>query len=155
MVISSAAGLAWDFTGICRAAARKGTDDGRPLAVARRWTARVGVRSGPCRPHPPSRTRPMHGGVMNNQKINATGGTLQVEGKCFDAPNHVTANNTIVEIWSCNGGANQKFAYQSNGTIVGSESGKCVTVQGASTSNGAKLILYTCNGGSNQKWTRQ
>ena len=77
-------------------------------------------------------------------------------GKCFDAPKGATANNTIVEIWTCNGGANQKFSYNSaNGTIVGSQSGKCVTVQGASTANGGKLVLFTCSGASNQKWTRK
>ena len=61
-----------------------------------------------------------------------------------------------MEIWTCNGGANQKFSYNSaNGTIVGSQSGKCVTVQGASTANGGKLVLFTCSGASNQKWTRK
>jgi len=91
-----------------------------------------------------------------NQSIAATGGTLQVMGKCFDAPKGATADGTIVEIWTCNGGANQKFSYSSsNGTIVGSPSGKCITVQGASTANGGKLILSTCTGGSNQKWTRK
>ena len=92
----------------------------------------------------------------NNQKIAASGGTLQVLGKCFDAPKGATANGTIIEIWSCNGGANQKFAFNSsNGTIVGSQSGKCITVQNASTANGGKLILSTCTGASNQKWTRK
>ena len=91
-----------------------------------------------------------------NQKITATGGTLQVLGKCFDAPKGATANGTIVEVWTCNGGANQKFAFNSsNGTIVGSQSGKCVTVQNASTANGGKLILSTCTGASNQKWSRK
>jgi hypothetical protein len=83
-------------------------------------------------------------------------GTLRVLGKCLDAYNNQTTNGTKVEIWSCNGGANQQWTYNSsNGTIVGAQSGKCVTVQSASTSNGALLILYTCNGGGNQKWTRQ
>jgi chitinase len=121
----------------------------------------VGAGSGKCIDDPNSSTTNgtqmeiwgCNGGA--NQKLNATGGTLQVMGKCLDAPKGATANGTIVEIWGCNGGANQKFAYQSNGTIVGSQSGKCVTVQGASTANGGKLILYTCNGGSNQKWTRK
>src|SRR5206468_430357 len=84
-----------------------------------------------------------------------TGGTLRVEGKCLDAPGGATANGTIVEIWTCNGGANQQFSYQSDGTIRGSQSGKCVTVQGAGTTNGSKLILYTCNSGGNEHWTRK
>ena len=66
-----------------------------------------------------------------------------------------TTNGTQLDIWGCNGGANQKFSYTSSGTILGSQSGKCVTVQSAGTVNGAMLILYTYNGGSNQKWTRK
>ena len=124
-------------------------------------TTFVGAGSGKCIDDPKSSTTngtqmeiwTCNGG--NNQKIAASGGTLQVLGKCFDAPKGATANGTIIEIWSCNGGANQKFAFNSsNGTIVGSQSGKCITVQNASTANGGKLILSTCTGASNQKWTR-
>ena len=51
-------------------------------------------------------------------------------------------------IWSCNGGANQQWNVNSNGTITGVQSGLCLDVTGASTANGALVELWTCNGGS-------
>ncbi|TML25083.1 MAG: hypothetical protein E6G35_12615 [Actinobacteria bacterium] len=72
----------------------------------------------------------------------------------IDAPGGATANGTIVEVWSCNGGANQQFSFQSDGTIRGSQSGKCVTVLNAATASGSKLILWTCNSGGNEHWSR-
>jgi hypothetical protein len=30
-------------------------------------------------------------------------------GKCLDVPNSATANGTKLQIWSCNGGANQRW----------------------------------------------
>ncbi len=73
--------------------------------------------------------------------------------KCLDAFNNQTTPGTKVEIWSCNGGANQQWQLSSNGTITGVQSGLCLDVTGASTSNGALVELWTCNGQSNQQWT--
>jgi hypothetical protein len=58
-----------------------------------------------------------------------------------------------VEIWTCNGGANQRWAVNSNGTITGTQSGLCLDVTRASSANGALVELWTCNGQSNQQWT--
>ena len=30
-------------------------------------------------------------------------------GKCLDATGHATVNGTLLEIWTCNGGTNQKW----------------------------------------------
>jgi endo-1,4-beta-xylanase len=72
---------------------------------------------------------------------------------CLDAYANQTTPGTKVEIWSCNGGANQRWNVNSNGTITGVQSGLCLDVTGASTANGALVELWTCNGGSNQQWT--
>ena len=64
-----------------------------------------------------------------------------------------TAPGTKVIIWTCNGGANQQWNINANGTITGVQSGLCLDVTGASTANGALAELWTCNGGSNQQWT--
>ena len=71
---------------------------------------------------------------------------------CLDAFNNQTTPRTKVEIWGCNGGQNQQWRLNSNGTITGVQSGLCLDVTGASTANGALVELYTCNGGSNQQW---
>jgi hypothetical protein len=34
---------------------------------------------------------------------------LQVYGKCLDDPNFNTANGTQLDLWACNGGANQQW----------------------------------------------
>ena len=31
-------------------------------------------------------------------------------GKCLDATAHGTANGTLLAIWTCNGGANQRWS---------------------------------------------
>ncbi len=60
-----------------------------------------------------------------------------------------------MEIWDCNGGANQQWTLNADGTVVGRESGLCLDVTGAGTANGSPVEIWTCNGGSNQEWARQ
>ena len=62
-----------------------------------------------------------------------------------------TANGTLIEWWTCNGGANQQWQAV-NGQLVNPASGKCLDDHGFNTSNGTQLVLWTCNGGSNQQW---
>ena len=69
-------------------------------------------------------------------------------------PGHATAAGTRVQIWSCNGGTNQQWRVNADGTVVGVESGLCLDVAGQGTANGAAVQLWTCNGGSNQRWAR-
>ena len=81
---------------------------------------------------------------------------MQVYGnKCLDVPGHATTAGTRVEIWDCNGGANQQWTLNSDGTVVGRESGLCLDVTGTATANGTAVEIWTCNGKSNQKWSRQ
>ena len=56
-----------------------------------------------------------------------------------------------VEIWSCDGGANQQWTLNSNGRITGNQSGLCLDVTGNSTADGAVAELWTCNGQPNQQ----
>jgi endo-1,4-beta-xylanase len=72
---------------------------------------------------------------------------------CLGAYDNQTAAGTKVETWPCNGGANQQWLVNSNGTVTGVQSGLCLDVTGASTADGALAELWTCNGGSNQQWT--
>jgi hypothetical protein len=57
-----------------------------------------------------------------------------------------------VGIYTCNGGTNQQWNLNSDGTITSVQSGLCLDVTGASTANGALVELWTCNGGGNQQW---
>jgi hypothetical protein len=73
-------------------------------------------------------------------------------GRCLDVPNQSTTNGVQVEIWDCNGGANQSWAQLSNGTlqVYGT---KCLDVIGHATAPGSKVAIWDCNGGANQRWT--
>jgi hypothetical protein len=88
------------------------------------------------------------GGSGTTGEIHAVGAA-----KCLDVPNNTTTEGTQADIWDCNGGSNQEWKLNSNGTITGVQSGLCLDVTGASTADGALADLWTCNGGSNQQWT--
>ncbi|MFC1408486.1 ricin-type beta-trefoil lectin domain protein [Streptacidiphilus sp. N1-12] len=73
-------------------------------------------------------------------------------GKCLDAAG--ATPSTLLEIWTCNGGANQVWMRGAQaGPLKGQESGRCVDVPGGSQANGAQPALWDCNGAGNQTWT--
>jgi Ricin-type beta-trefoil lectin domain/Cellulase (glycosyl hydrolase family 5) len=71
--------------------------------------------------------------------------------RCLDVPGLSTANGTLLDIWDCNGGANQQWTYLSNGElqVYGSE---CLDVPGGATAAGTRVEIWTCNDGTNQQW---
>ncbi|MEV0897222.1 ricin-type beta-trefoil lectin domain protein [Actinoplanes sp. NPDC049802] len=85
-----------------------------------------------------------------NQQFSQNGATLQVMGKCLDAPG---TSGARVQIWDCNGGANQRWTINSNGT-VSNPAGLCLDVNGNATGNGTAVILWNCTAAANQRWTR-
>lgn len=85
----------------------------------------------------------------------ASAGEVRVYGgDCLDASGQGTSPGTKVDIWTCAGGADQKWTLNANGTITGLQSGLCLDATSAGTGNGTVLELRTCTGSSNQKWTR-
>jgi alpha-galactosidase len=123
-------------------------------------TTFVSAASGRCLDIPQSNTangtQPIiwdcNGGA--NQRWTIGGQTLQVLGKCLDAPLGATAG-VKAQIWDCNGGTNQRWTLNSNGTISGQPSGLCLDVNGNATTNGTLIILWTCTGAANQRWTQR
>jgi serine protease len=73
-------------------------------------------------------------------------------GLCVDDNGLSTADGTSVQIWGCNGGSNQQWTLNTNGTLT--DYGKCMDINGLGTSDGTKVQLWTCNGGWNQVWER-
>ncbi len=79
-------------------------------------------------------------------------------GKCVDVPSGSTADQVILQQFTCNGGANQNWQPRPSslvalgGPIVSGNSGKCVDVPSGSTADGAQVQQFTCNGGGNQVW---
>jgi alpha-galactosidase len=123
-------------------------------------TAFINAASGRCLDDPQSATA--NGTQPNiwdcsgaaNQKWVASGGTLQIFGKCLDAPVGATAGAVPV-LWDCNGATNQQWSVNTDGTVRGTPSGLCLDVTDAATANGTLVGLWTCTGATNQKWTRQ
>ncbi|WP_461163022.1 RICIN domain-containing protein [Arthrobacter sp. R4-81] len=74
-------------------------------------------------------------------------------GKCLDLKSFATSDGAVVDIYTCNGGANQDWTLDSSGQLVNAHSGKCLDVSGHSISNDALVQQWTCTGASNQKWT--
>ncbi|WP_203757649.1 RICIN domain-containing protein, partial [Catellatospora bangladeshensis] len=62
-----------------------------------------------------------------------------------------SGNGSEIQIYSCNGQANQQWNLNANGTITGVQSGRCLDVW--STANGARVQLYDCSGQANQRFS--
>jgi type 1 glutamine amidotransferase len=71
-----------------------------------------------------------------------------VAGKCADVSGGSSADGTKVQLWTCHGGAGQRWTL--NGTTVRALD-KCLTVAG--TANGGLVQLSTCTGAAAQSWT--
>ncbi|MFI9783143.1 endo-alpha-N-acetylgalactosaminidase family protein [Kitasatospora sp. NPDC051984] len=71
--------------------------------------------------------------------------------RCVDIPGSDSTNGTGIDLWDCNGGANQTWTFPGDGTIR--SLGKCLDVAGHGTTNGTRVALWDCNGGANQQWT--
>jgi len=103
-----------------------------------------------------------HWNTANNRFLINSGGTpppsggsrigaiTGLAGKCVDIPSGNTANGTPVQLWDCNGGANQTWTVGADGTVRGL--GKCLDITGGFTGNGTKIQLWDCHGGANQLW---
>lgn len=71
--------------------------------------------------------------------------------KCLDDSHGRLANDTVVDIWTCNGTAAQQWTQGTGGTIT--LKSECLGVFPHSRRTGARIALYACNGSSNQQWT--
>jgi hypothetical protein len=70
-------------------------------------------------------------------------------GRCLDVPNG--AVGVPVQIYDCNGGANQRITATAAGELrIG---GNCLAAAGDGVTPGTALILWACNGKSSQQWS--
>lgn len=106
---------------------------------------------------------PGHGTVMFRVAGGTTGGggssTGEIHaigaGKCLDVPNATTTAGTQLQIWTCNGGANQIWTHTSSGqlTVYGGSGQMCLDAYNNQTTPGTKVQIWPCNGQTNQQWT--
>ncbi|GAA1287143.1 ThuA domain-containing protein [Saccharothrix xinjiangensis] len=76
-----------------------------------------------------------------------TGPITAASGKCVDVNGGSAADGAKVQLWTCNGGVNQRWT--ANGSTLRALD-KCLDAAG--TANGAAVRLWTCTGGGAQNW---
>jgi endo-1,4-beta-xylanase len=75
----------------------------------------------------------------------------QASNRCVDVPGSTTTNGTQLQLWDCNGQANQRFASTSTKQLMVFGT-KCLDASGQGTTNGTAVIIWDCNGQTNQQW---
>lgn len=96
-------------------------------------------------------------GGTNQKWTTGPNGAFQSGGYCLDVTGGGTADRTPVQLYTCTGGAAQRFSIK--GAIVGLQSGKCLQLH--STSSGIETFdhsvpeLFGCNGSVQQQWEFQ
>ncbi|MFI0723565.1 arabinofuranosidase catalytic domain-containing protein [Streptomyces sp. NPDC021224] len=92
-----------------------------------------------------------------NSSGSGTAGALHAvgAGKCLDVPNSSATAGTQVQIWDCNGQANQAWTRTSSNqlTVVTGGTQMCLDAYDNQTSPGTKVETWPCNGGANQQWS--
>ncbi|KUL27014.1 SMP-30/gluconolactonase/LRE family protein [Actinoplanes awajinensis] len=84
--------------------------------------------------------------------VAATDGPITgIGGKCLDVTDGRSANGVRIQLWTCTGGAAQRWTAGDDGTV--GALGRCLDVAAASTADGAAVQLYDCNGSAAQRWT--
>ncbi|WP_105974366.1 RICIN domain-containing protein [Streptomyces geranii] len=71
--------------------------------------------------------------------------------KCLEVAGAGKTNGSLVQIYTCNGGAGQKWQIRDD-SLVNVNSGKCLDVKSSGTANGTAVQIWTCNGSAAQKW---
>ncbi|WP_117207984.1 arabinofuranosidase catalytic domain-containing protein [Allorhizocola rhizosphaerae] len=83
------------------------------------------------------------------------GQTAQISGvasgRCLSVPNSSIANGTQMQLWDCNGAANQLWTYTAGRQLM-VYGNKCLDAEGRGTANGTRVIIWDCNGQNNQQW---
>ncbi len=76
-------------------------------------------------------------------------------GKCLDDPNSTTTLATQMQIWDCNGGANQTWTHNASNELTVTVGGTtlCLDASGQGTTAGTAVVTWSCNGQTNQQWT--
>ena len=74
-------------------------------------------------------------------------------GLCLDVKAVDMTPGASVQVYTCNGGANQQWTLTAAGELRTLGGARCLDAKNAATTPGTPLISYTCNGQANQRWT--
>ena len=73
-------------------------------------------------------------------------------GRCLDVVGNAGTAGTPVNIYDCNGQANQAWTFTPAGELKVYDDGTCLDVAGHDTTAPATVQIYPCTGGANQRW---
>jgi hypothetical protein len=73
-------------------------------------------------------------------------------GRCLDVDGNVDTLGTGVEIWDCNGQANQQWELTSAGELRTFNGTRCLDAYNNQTAPGTAVDIWSCNGQTNQQW---
>jgi glucose/arabinose dehydrogenase len=73
-------------------------------------------------------------------------------GRCLDVVGNARTAKTPVNIYDCNGQANQAWTVTPAGELTVYDAATCLDVAGNDTTSPATVQIYPCNGGANQRW---
>ncbi len=76
----------------------------------------------------------------------------QNSGLCADVPALSQANGTVLDLWDCNGGANQSWTATPSKQLMVYGS-KCLEASGGATADGTAVVIDDCDGTGGQQWT--
>jgi alpha-galactosidase len=106
-----------------------------------------------------SATVPGHGVVMYRVSPGSgstVGTTSELVGasssRCLDVNGASTTPGAQVDIWDCDGGANQKWTPTAARELRVYNGTMCLDAYNNQTSAGTKVELWSCDGGANQQW---
>jgi parallel beta-helix repeat protein len=91
--------------------------------------------------------------------IGRDGATTQIRSRlypdmCLDVPASVYANGTLLVVWPCNTGANQRFVWRTTGQVVPSARQTfCTDAYSGLGRDGDPIGLWGCSSGLNQQWS--
>jgi hypothetical protein len=106
-------------------------------------------------------------GLFNAGVASANVGSTMFQnayGLCLDAESDANGNpadnGDSVQVWTCDGGTNQRWNFNENngsyGTVTNDDGGLCLDAQSDATHSpgdtGDRVQLWKCNGGAQQEW---
>jgi ricin-type beta-trefoil lectin protein len=90
---------------------------------------------------------PSTGGSDRSGALVGTG-----SGRCLDVAGGAQTPGTAVQIFDCNGQANQSWHLTAAGELRVFNDTRCLDATNQGTANGTRLLIWTCNGQANQQW---
>jgi hypothetical protein len=88
---------------------------------------------------------------VNNNSSSSSDAIIGIDNKCLDNANNVKANYNKIQLYSCNGSAEQQWNVEANGTIVNAN-GYCLNVVESGTASKTLVDLHECDGVVGQQW---